>query len=343
MQPILIIACVLCAAVAVTAGGPPPGILGGEAEPDRTGRVFDIVADLTVATEKLEQQRHAILARGTRTSSRGDQISVSETIFLSVKEPSRLASLEASAFVIQSSSGAPVEKWQQEISVGTKQLNRITFGGRTLVADPTKVRPGEPMPDYTAKVVYFRPIQASISRLSAFSDKGASKDKITDLFLDRAELVDAHYTKNGDIESRWTYEAGNRIPRVVEVEMLFGKQQGFMPVEVKYYSSYRTPDGQLGKRGLRSHCRTDWKKRGDLYLPIRLFGTNFSLDSRNRAEIHYDILIETKLEKELTQGKLIDPSLVDWREPLRSVFDADWEPCREDRVLLQNLKLVLPE
>jgi hypothetical protein len=73
------------------------------------------------------------------------------------------------------------------------------------------------------------------------------------------------------------------------------------------------------------HTKTTWKRHGKLWLPSSIDGMSHNppIDRKDNF-VHTKISLDWKTGDELGAKPIIDVNADDWREPIRRLFDEEW-------------------
>ncbi|MEM8667438.1 MAG: hypothetical protein AAGG48_07985 [Planctomycetota bacterium] len=131
--------------------------------------------------------------------------------------------------------------------------------------------------------------------------------------LNKSKLSYANYDDDGNIVSEW-------VQRNEDLEVLrkivWEKQYGYMPSDIKHYLV------RDSRESLFSHVRCEYEQIENRWFPARYSGVNFSLSG---GELHMDLNFSWRCGTSL-KDDFIDPSVEDWRDPIKGLFeDVQWK------------------
>jgi hypothetical protein len=291
------------------------GMLGDVTAHDKTGRIFACLADIETASQQLKAKRNAMVMIGSAVGDSGKGHVVSKKAsYCCAIEPETNSAIYASS-VYADSSLDYVEKWDMEIKNGNNFETRRLVNGYPQDLD-VKPRLGEEPVDRSIKVIKIDPIQQGLALPSSLQLNGTPKNLASNFFLDAAELVDSQFDDDRNIVGRWRYEANGNMKMQIEVEVLFGKEFGFMPLRCKYFM---TPSRGQAKTKLMSVTQVRWIKKDNLWLPTDMSSLSYNLSG---GETHWNFKLAFAFEPDLPSESLVQPNLVDWRTPILQVVHA---------------------
>lgn len=282
---------------------------------DLTGQVYDRLADFMIACDDFAEARsNRMYFVATEDSTRIDPkrgVSKNGRYFVYANEPSVEKRLIASAVNIQTRSELG-EVWTQEFTDKAAKLYRHgipTFGNRSPdieITDKTSDKQKGRL-----KTLVFQPMLSSITMAHTI---GSNVDKrgMLNTFL-KAELLSGRFDK-GDIVATFRLFDGNIEP---EYEIRFGKEQKYFPVEFKMRRKWKSDE-----KFLIMATKTQWSKQGDWFLPDQIEGVTFH---HSGAETHRQLLIMYLPDAQFPPRPVLDEKIVDWREPIRLLFDMEWK------------------
>ncbi|WP_182866103.1 hypothetical protein [Stieleria mannarensis] len=211
-------------------------------------------------------------------------------------------------FAVQPEGSYAIELWRQRIASEHGVKHRV--GSTNAVSPRTIVEDGKQEKSKIAKhfTKPFYPVKQTICMPHSFNAGGTKTDIVERLF--QGNITKCSYDDNGDLVCSW--ELPGKV--VLVVTMTFGKKSNFLPTDVKW--SRKIPSGTR----LLSRTKTVWKHKGDLAIPERIEAVTLS-----NIELHYTVDFDWKIGRELAGKSMVDPALADWREPVRVLFDVDWQ------------------
>ncbi|TWU47141.1 hypothetical protein [Rubripirellula reticaptiva] len=281
-----------------------------EVDTDTTGRFYEIVGDFMVNQDKLEDGRFAFVANGTRVVTDGKQFQTHSVIWIGAKESSA-KQLDANSITMPTGDGVVLERWRQRIVDNGKYSIR----GMPYTDRPTKEFDSEEeYHEIRQDLVPLRPLDQSLSMATSLKAGGTPKRIIESFLRENAVLLYAKYNKELDVVARMRFD--HQMPRTVD--LIFERTSGYMPTEVRH-----TIDVRKDISVVASFTRTSWKKVGPIYVPTTMEATLFSLNQRDTTQ--FDLELEWRIGESLNGISLVDLELKDWREPVRVLFDQDWQ------------------
>jgi hypothetical protein len=283
------------------------GILSSTNDPDKTGRVFDLISDFCVNQDAVLAKRYAFVARGEELRESRGKFSQNPLWFVSARE-NRNLSFDAEAIGLPSNLSAMSEKWfQQVIKDGRHYVRHGAYrSDATKEFEDAEARDKEHM-----RIRFLKPFHQVHHPANCISTQSA-KNELTTLFKPVFVLKKGVYEHDGDITAEFFVD----MEHDTTIVLRFDKDDSFRLTEVKHFMSPLSKNMYLV-----SHCKTKWQTIKDgLYVPLSLDAiyTHISRDTST-----YFLKYDWKFDDDLPET-MIDVDDLDWRERLRVHFGHDW-------------------
>ncbi len=306
-----------------------------DVETDLTnGRVFEALADYSAAIADLENQRYAVVGRGSKTSisNRTNDLIEQKIIWVAAKDGKD--TLHGRAVEV-TSNGRVNQMWNERIADAGQVRYRHKMGGSSNASyDRTN---GKDDDDYEMMLkseflsVYPLELPAtpvSVERGFPLKGRGAFIDQI----VTSGELEVAKFDENGDIVSDWVFRTEGQ-PNSGHLRLVLGKKYNFLPIETYHESKIKNDGRNLVIR--LGQVNTEWQKQGDRWLPKNVEVTLFG-----RTETFYNLSFRWKVDKQIPKKPtLVNIELDDWSNPVRDLFGETWQVKGQLPVLVTQEKV----
>ncbi|MGB7324055.1 MAG: hypothetical protein WBD31_04240 [Rubripirellula sp.] len=270
---------------------------------DTDGRALDLLIDFHDRYSKFDKMPRAFVASGYKTTIRNDELIDTPAMFVGAQEKS---GHRLDCWCTTFTAKYVTESWKQRLSD-----NR---GTRFRLSDPRMDSPrtlNEEDID-EANGLIPKPIYPSLQTLCMsylFWTDGTNK-RIVERILE-GEITHSEYLENGDLLADWKLPGRTSMSIVI----VFSSKEGFNPTDVKWYSL------KTDKRRLLSHAKSTWERKGEHWVVSKIESASL----QGRGEDLCSLDFEWKLGKELAEKKIVDATQQDWREPIRLLFEYDWQ------------------
>ncbi|WP_149497561.1 hypothetical protein [Roseiconus lacunae] len=299
-----------------------------ETDPDKTGRLVDLLADYQVNQDQIYKSKFAFLGKGIQVRDKRGATSVSDRWFLSVHE-SNARRLDASSIVVSHATGRYIESWKQFLRYDGRSSYRPSLESDVTIDIASEEWKNNE--DYWKQDRLFLSVPQPLRHLlrtthgySYWSDVNSSSGSEF-LMSDKAELLECTFTKDRDITAKFSLESNFPL----SMEILFSKQCDYFPIKVVRSIVLR------GQKKTESILEVDWLQKNELHVPsaIRLVNPPLAPSS---SKLQMEIEFDWKFGEEI-QAK-IDPNSKDWRSPFKDTFEASWQVRDSDAPLLSENK-----
>ncbi|MGB7344706.1 MAG: hypothetical protein WBD20_10855 [Pirellulaceae bacterium] len=275
-------------------------------------RLYGYIADYVVNADRVLKQRHVCVAKGTLIFGDTERARPKPVWFVRAVD-SRTERLDAQSSTSNSSLGMIRENWRQQLQTekGYWRRDAPLQAGRQRFYKLRK----EMNEKEREQVTVLEPFDQAVSEGGAFISGGPPMGSIQELLATQLRLNKCTQIGLGDLKAEFMVDS--RKDKWTKIEVTFAKDAGYMVTEY-VLSCKRKPNGKSFI--VFEHSQTEWTKADDIYLPVKFESTKPAM----KAEYHIKLDLHWKIGDEVPPN-IVDPTLDDWREPIRVLFDFDWQ------------------
>ena len=289
-------------------------------DPDQTGILKDrLVRYLKLAKDFDNQRSYVIATVEVLSVTPGSDPKPTSRIYGAANEPATKNWLDVQSIEVDMG-GYDGELWSMRFSSSKGIFVRggIPQWGReykTVEVDDRGFEKGDSSEHRSPRFAgRFRPVHSAYINPWDLFDSEDHTERIEGS-LDYGDHLDfAKYNDQGDIIARFQSDTSTAGTSTVW-ERAFAKSAQFMPSELKLYYVVK------GVRNLVAHSKTEWDMTTGRLLPKTIAAVTFN----GAIETHYSVAISYVIGQSCPTEPILDFELSDWREPVRMLFDVDWE------------------
>lgn len=279
---------------------------------DSTKRLKELVEQFRVNYEMVTSQKRAFVCKGIRLETGSNKFSAKDVYFVGYFNKD--LKLYANSYLGESvATNRAIERWDQYLyykSTLHRRWGPYSADKRESLQKEKEIKHADRL------FVKFSPLDMTLSLEGNAFVGGPSK---CDRWLTTGKLIECRYEENRDI----THVIQNTdAQRPFQVSFLWSKKAGYLPTRTQYDLVSLDGNGNVTTVRPISLVKSQWQKRGDVSLPSKIEIVRLR---KMRTHREMTLSIKYRLGDEIPPELLIEPDLADWREPIRILFDEDWQ------------------